>query len=457
MSSTLPRLAGAGTVLLVLNGAALLLLWAKPVPMGHEARVDAFVALLAAAVIVYLAATALVLRGPAPRGGLAAVLAIAALMRLMLLPAPPLLSSDIYRYVWDGRVQEVGINPYRYVPADDALKPLRDAVIYPSINRKDYARTIYPPAAQIVFAAVARVDASVFATKLTMLAFEALGIFCMLRLLAILGLPRERVLIYAWNPLALWAFACDGHVDALAVGTLGVALLLRAKRRPALAGAALAVAALTKFIPLAVAPAFVRGAGLWRPAAAGAVTVALLYALYASAGWHVLGFLSGYGREEGLESGSGIWLLAGLGRLATLPRWAPGAYVVAVAAVYGTASVLMMRGRTAAGAQDAVLLCRDTAILAGFATAAISPHYAWYMPWMGLPCIIAPVPAVVWLSSASVLLYVDPLHERFIWPSLVYIPALALLVRSALRARRAWHPAAAGSANQVAGPPAGDG
>ena len=69
---------------------------------------------------------------------------------------PPFLSTDIFRYVWDGQVQAAGINPYRYVPAAPELAPLRDAMVYPNINRADYAPTIYPPAAQMFFLAVTR-------------------------------------------------------------------------------------------------------------------------------------------------------------------------------------------------------------------------------------------------------------------------------------------------------------
>ena len=68
------------------------------------------------------------------------VLGVAVAMRVMTLVAPPLLSSDIYRYVWDGRVQLAGINPYRYVPDAPDLAFLRDDAVYPHINRADYAR-----------------------------------------------------------------------------------------------------------------------------------------------------------------------------------------------------------------------------------------------------------------------------------------------------------------------------
>ena len=66
-------------------------------------------------------------------------------MRLGLLFAEPYLSTDIYRYIWDGRVQAAGINPYRYMPIAPELSHLRDAAIFPNINRPDYAVTIYPP------------------------------------------------------------------------------------------------------------------------------------------------------------------------------------------------------------------------------------------------------------------------------------------------------------------------
>ncbi|XSC42977.1 hypothetical protein ACF1BQ_033345 [Bradyrhizobium sp. RDT10] len=76
------------------------------------------------------------------------ILGLGIVLRAYVLLFDPLLSSDIYRYVWDGRVQAAGINPYRYFPADEALAFLRDGTIFPNINRADTAVTIYPPVAQ---------------------------------------------------------------------------------------------------------------------------------------------------------------------------------------------------------------------------------------------------------------------------------------------------------------------
>ena len=118
-------------------------------------------------------------------------------------PRPtPYLSSDVYRYIWDGRCRDTA-SPYRYVPAAPELAAFRESVIYPNINRADYAATIYPPAAQLLFFLTTRVSQSVLAMKLCMLAFEALGMACLLGILRRLELPAQRIAAYAWHP---WRF-----------------------------------------------------------------------------------------------------------------------------------------------------------------------------------------------------------------------------------------------------------
>jgi alpha-1,6-mannosyltransferase len=390
-------------------------------------RVSMLVGLLVFSAAIYFAAVRLILRHTWPRCTIWVVLGVAVALRVLLLTEPPILSSDIYRYVWDGRVQAAGINPYRYVPADPALTSLRDAVIYPQINRATYARTIYPPVAQLVFAGVGRIRDTVMGMRLAMLGFEALGVVCLLGLLPLAGLPRERILIYAWNPLALWSFASDGHEDAISVGLLGLALLLQARHQDGWAGAALAGAVLTKFFPLAVAPAFLRGGRFWQPALAGLAVIGCGYALYGSAGWHILGFLPSYGQEEGIDSGHGIWLRADLAQLVPFPPVAPMVYVAGLALIFLvlTAAVLCLRKPE----NDVQALCRDTGMLAAAAMVATSPHYHWYSAWLALPAVVAPSRALLWLSTAPLLLIEEPVPgDRFFWPSLVYVPAILLLL-----------------------------
>ena len=431
----LGRLTVLGLLLCAINVGALAIHVPGADTVGSVTRANVFVGVVSVGLAVYLLAVRLVLRARLPRAGLWLVLGLAVIMRAALLPAPPFLSSDIYRYVWDGRVQAAGINPYVHIPADPALAPLRDGAVYPLINRKDYAHTIYPPAAQLVFAAVGRIADGVPAMKLAMLGFEALGMACMLGVLAIAGLPRERILIYAWNPLALWSFACDGHVDAIAVGLVGAALLARARRREGWAGALLGAAALVKILPVALAPAFVRGGRLWRPMLAGVVAIGVLALPYLSAGRDLFAFAGGYGSEEGFDTGAGYWLLAGLGHLGLPPSVLLRAYLACTGLGLAALALWIAFGRRT-DAPDPILLCRDAGVLAAAVTCAASPHYAWYYPWLTLPAVVAPLPAVVWLGSAPLLFLIDPFNDRFAWPALVFVPALALVGLALRRARR---------------------
>jgi hypothetical protein len=424
-------LAGLGGLLLVLTVAALAM-HLPDVQIGlTPLQRESVVGLLLFAGLVYFAAVFVVLRQASSRVALWIVVGVAIAMRIPFVFDHPVLSSDIYRYVWDGQVQKAGINPYRYLPTDPALESLRDREIFPRINRANYAHTIYPPAAQVIFAAVGRLTGSVTGLKIAMLAFELLAGWCMLTLLGIAGLPPERILIYAWNPLVQWSFAYDGHIDAAAIGLLALAMLYRARHRMGLAGAVLALAALVKFLPVVVAPAFVRGEKFWRPFLAGTLVVALLYALYSSVGTQVIGFMSGYNAEEGLTNGTGIWLLAPLQYLndntdyVDLPDDYGKYYLIGAAALLALLGLWIARRPLKIGEQDVVILCRDCALLAATAMVLISPHYPWYFAWLALPAVVAPMPSVIWLSVSPVILYLDP-FAPVPWSTFIYLPAILL-------------------------------
>ncbi len=398
--------------------------------VGTLPRKDAVIALMLTSAALWALAVARSLRTPTLR--LAPIIGIALALRLILLAAPPFMSSDIYRYVWDGRVQATGINPYRYVAADPALSPLRDKAIYPNINRLDYAHTIYPPAAQLIFAAVGRVSQTVLATKIAMLLLESCGIIAVLALLRRASLPLSRILIYAWNPLPAWAIALDGHIDGAMIGLLGLALWAAVARRNGLAGTLLGGAILTKFFPLAIAPALWRRRD-WKLPAACAATIIALYAIYASVGWHVFGFLPTYTSEEGLRSGNGFFLLGALDHLAPLPAWAQPAYLAAVILALGALAIWIafVQPQT----DDPIRRTRNVALLALCTVAAASPHYPWYYAWLALPACLVPWPSLLWLGAAPMLLYADPWHDEILIQAAVFVPFAALAARDLWRAR----------------------
>jgi len=309
----------------------------------------------------YALGSLLVLFGPTDRFTFPIILSVAIACRLATLFADPFLSSDIYRYVWDGIVQHAGINPYRYVPADPHLAFLRDASdadIYPMINRKEYARTIYPPLAQILFWITTFISPTVICMKTVMVLFEGLTLWTILKLLHLLGRPREQAILYAWCPMLIWEIAGSGHLDSAAMAFIGLALLARYHRRPALTGLFLGVAVLIKFYPLVLFPALylrsptVDEAGNrrtflqtldWRMPAAMLALALPAYALYSSVGKLVFGFLGGYVQEEGMATGTRYFLLEQAQHLPGLHNLPPNAYLAFAALVLATLSLWALR------------------------------------------------------------------------------------------------------------------
>jgi alpha-1,6-mannosyltransferase len=409
---TILTLALLGILLIALTVIGLVL-------QRHDDRTG-FLLLASAEGAIYLGAV-WTLRGvPATRLALIIILGIAALLRLLLLAAPIYLSTDIYRYVWDGRVQAAGVNPYRYVPADPALADLRDREIYPNINRKDYATTIYPPVAQAIFLGVTRLSESPTVMRLAMVGFEAAAVGLLLVLLRRTALPATRVLIYAWHPLAVWEFAGSGHIDAAMIALVCLALVLRQSARAGWAGAALAAASLVKPFPLSIAPALYRRWD-WRFPAAFLATACLAYLPYLGVGSRVLGFLPGYVQEEGLASGNGfypLWLL----------RHTLGLDLPATA--YAAASLLLLLSLALW-----VVLRRDprdqiasATILALAFVFLVTPHYPSYLAWLLVLGVLEPSVPLLYMTSISFLLYLPV--DLGVTGSIVYGgTALLLLLR----------------------------
>src|SRR5207249_2739621 len=154
-------------VLLAGVGAVLLILYRLGLHSRGATDIVWFIKLALVQSVLYLIAAWLIFRARNARSTLIIVLVLAGIFRLSIVFAPPYLSDDIYRYVWDGRVQAAGINPYRYVPADEHLQSLRDEEIYPKINRRDYAHTMYPPAAEFMYFVTTRISESATWMKLT--------------------------------------------------------------------------------------------------------------------------------------------------------------------------------------------------------------------------------------------------------------------------------------------------
>jgi alpha-1,6-mannosyltransferase len=398
-------LAGIGTIFAGLTAVT---------PFAFRAAGDnAFVALTIPACLLTIAATHVAERAPTARA-LWLVLGLGIALRGYVLLFDPFLSSDIYRYIWDGRVQATGINPYRYFPAQEVLAPLRDAAIFPKINRAEYAVTIYPPIAELFFLVVTRVGESVTVMRVALLGCEAVSVTVIMLLLRRLERPLTRVVAYFWHPLPIWEIANSGHVDALMVALMLLGLWVALTGR-ALRGAVLiTLAALAK--PFA-APAF---AVIWRPwdwkmPLVVITTIALCYIPYLSVGWGVSGFLTrGYLTEEGIISGSDFWPLSVWRLVVGVHRGDVATYAVLAALIVLIASLWTARRpvRTIASALADINMLLLVVLL------LLSPSYPWYF------LVIAPFVALcgnapTWVVSIGALLLTDEVNWDFYIPLFV--------------------------------------
>lgn len=372
---------------------------------------------------IYLAVAWLSLRSSDSRSILVLGLVFAALFRLSIIFFPPNLSDDIYRYIWDGRVQSAGINPYRYIPAEEPLAQLRDDKIYPHINRRETVHTIYPPVGQAMFLLVTRFSESVTWMKAAMVGFEAVAIWAIIQLLGSFGFARQRVLIYAWHPLAVWEFAGSGHADALAIAFIALALLAHRKRAETLTGVLIACATGVKLFPIVLFPALYTRRS-WKMPLAFVATILIAYLPYLSVGpMRVLGSLPAYSSEQGLVTGRQYFLLALARQLlnANVPTLA---YFIFVAAVLGILSLWMMwhqRGN------DTRYL-RNGLVIASLFMMFQAPHFSWYFTWL-IPflCFIPSIP-FFYLTLANFVLYLTWLNDTpnrvVIYKALIFGPFL---------------------------------
>jgi hypothetical protein len=366
----------------------------------------------------------------------------AGLFRALFLPLdPPRLSTDIYRYIWDGRVQGSGVSPYLYLPVDPRLAGLRDNAIYPHINRKEYAHTIYPPVAQMFFFAASRVTQSVLGFKTIFIVIDLITIGLIAATLKAVGQPPERVIVYAWHPLPIFEFGGSGHLDALMICFIAVALWARVRGKFGLAGFALAGATLVKLVPIVLLPAFYKRWDRKLPIAFAA-TVGLCYLPYLlGAGARVLGFLPQYAQEEGLQNGARYYLLL---LIDYILEWCGVVHEMPPAVFNGLALALLATlagwalfrqarlGKENDESKDRWI--SSAFVLACVFTVLLSSYYPWYYSWLAVFLCFVPNSAALTLSLILWPLYRSLIEQStddlFRFESRVFLPVLAVFLAS---------------------------
>ena len=227
------------------------------------------------------------------RPGFGEALGLAVLLRLLVLPLSPALSDDVYRYVYEGELVLAGGNPYT-TPPEEAPVELRGEY-WELINNPEIPAA-YPPAVQYGLALGVLIHPSPFGMKVLFGALDLLVFVVLWRWLPLLGVGKERAVVYGFCPLMVLEFAGEGHNDSLAVLFMVLALWLFGSRRFGLAGGSLAVATAGKFLPGMLLPFLVRDS--WRVLGVFVVVLGLLY----------VGFLAPVGEMfEGAENYARRW------------------------------------------------------------------------------------------------------------------------------------------------------
>lgn len=298
----------AAIVALALCGLTSLAIWASVPALGPLRGLSLldYLPRYFAAFALYLGAILIIFRALCPRNLVSwtspLIFLFALLFRLPLLSSSPSLSDDVYRYIWDGRVQNAGLNPFAHRVDSPALDPL-DTPNRALVNNPQMASP-YLPVAQIMFAVVYRLaPESTLAFQIAAMLFDLLtGLLLMLALKG-LNQPPEWALLYLWNPLVVVEFAHGAHVDALMNMLIMAGLWTNSVSRipyrvsPFTSPILMGLATLVKPIPALVVVALAPQWG-WRRLAVYGGTVLAGLAFYSGAGWGLVG---------PIEAGTGLF------------------------------------------------------------------------------------------------------------------------------------------------------
>ena len=335
--------------------------------LDAQVQSTAFLWLVTFASLAYVAMLVLVSRGAVgSRRALVGCLLLAVVWRGALLVHAPLVSEDVYRYVWDGRVQRFGYNPYESAPNDPALAHLHTDVTRLIDPTSAELPTIYPPVAELFFRGVTTVHESVLAIVTAVVVCDLLTIVVLWRWLVTSGRNPWWVLAYAWHPLVAIEGAGGGHIDV--VGTLLVVsgAYALSRRRTLLASVALALAFAVKFLPVVLVPL------LWRRVRVRDALVAV--------GVVVLAYVPFSGLSVNLPTGSlgayaQNWRFNGP-LFALLEPWLGTLTILALATVCGLA--LAWRLRVSLRVEDPGAWAWPMAA----ALLLMPAVYPWYLVWL---------------------------------------------------------------------------
>ena len=347
------RLYGLGAILFV----ALATLGLIPTDVGAPP----YLITLAVAGVAYLMAVREFSRTRRfPRQVVFTCLVLAALWRIPFLMMPTGSDDDIHRYIWDGRVQRLGYNPYNVIPADPALAELHTSETR-GLNNPEVPSP-YPAGAQLFFRAVTAIHESVLAFKIAFVVCDIAIVFLLFNVLRRSGQGEHWVLAYAWHPLLATNVAGSGHIDILGALLLLVSAAALGRRWRMIAATTFALAVAVKFLPVVLAPLYWRRLRI-RDGLLAALVFGLLYVPFLELGQIPIGSLSTYVQRFRFNDPV----------FATLERVASPQIVAGLAVLAGLVTAAWLRSKPPA-------CCAEKWVWPMAASLACAPVvYPWYL------------------------------------------------------------------------------
>jgi alpha-1,6-mannosyltransferase len=348
-----------------------------------------FLVPLAVAGVAYLLAIREFLCTPSfPKHVILIGLGLAAVWHLLFLRLPPGSDDDIHRYVWDGRVQRLGYNPYILVPSDPGLEGLHTPETRTLNNA--YLPSPYPPGAELFFRSVTAIHESTFALKAAFVLCAWVIVLVLLDVLRSSQQGEHWVLAYAWHPLLATEVAGSGHIDIVGLLLLLVSVAALGRRWRTVAALAFGLAVAVKLLPIVLLPLYWKRVRV-RDGALAALIFGLLYIPFLDHGRIPLGSLATYVRSFRFNDPV----------FAILERVADPKFVVGLAVLVGLLTAVWLRSSCAAWSSDAFAWPMAASLLCAPVV------YPWYLLWL-LPFLrsASALPIVIWTLSIIPTYYV---------------------------------------------------
>jgi hypothetical protein len=190
----------------------------------------------------------------------------------------PQLSEDVYRFLWDGKLWHLGINPYSLPPTEVVSTNTYLTELYPQMTELTKGNyTCYPGFNQLYFfvaALTAKVSHSILLLKLLFVISIIPGLIYLHKLLNSMNLQPTAIWLLVLNPLFLLETLGNLHFEAIMMSFLIIAFYYL-KRILWLSALCFSMAVQIKLLPLIVLPFLVRYIGLKKSILYGTVVLTL--------------------------------------------------------------------------------------------------------------------------------------------------------------------------------------